>query len=85
MHVRREEALHVARAAAPIAGVTTVTIVGSQAILGTDHEDELPSPALASADADGVERGEAADRLPAQPLGIRDRADEARRCTPSRD
>jgi hypothetical protein len=50
--VRREEVLHVARAAARIAGVTNVVIVGSQAILGTYREDELPSAALASVEAD---------------------------------
>lgn len=52
MRVRREEVLHIARAAARIAGATNVIIVGSQAILGTYHEDELPSPALASTEAD---------------------------------
>jgi hypothetical protein len=50
--VRREEVLHVARAAARIAGVTNVVIVGSQAILGTYGEDELPAAALASVEAD---------------------------------
>ncbi len=50
--MRREEVLHIARAAARIAGSTNVIIVGSQAILGTYHEHELPSPALASTEAD---------------------------------
>jgi len=50
--VRRDEVLHVARAAARIAGVTNVVIVGSQAVLGTYREEELPSEALASVEAD---------------------------------
>jgi hypothetical protein len=50
--MRREEVLHVARAAARIAGVTNVVIVGSQAVLGVYHEDDLPSAALASVEAD---------------------------------
>ena len=52
MRVRRDEVLHVARAAARIAGVTNVVIVGSQAVLGAYSEDELPSTALASIEAD---------------------------------
>jgi hypothetical protein len=50
--MRREEVLHVARAAACVAGVTNVVIVGSQAVLGVYHEDDLPSAALASMEAD---------------------------------
>ena len=50
--VRRDEVLHVARAAARIAGVTNVVIVGSRTILGAYHEEELPSPVLASIEAD---------------------------------
>lgn len=50
--MRREEVLHVARAAARIVGVTNVVIVGSQAVLGTYPEDDLPSTALASIEAD---------------------------------
>ena len=50
--MRREEVLHVARAAARAAGVTNVVIVGSQAILGPYHDSELPDGALASMEAD---------------------------------
>jgi hypothetical protein len=41
--VRRDQLEHAIRAACQIAGLTEVIIVGSQAILGTFTEDELPS------------------------------------------
>lgn len=52
--MRREEMLHVARAAAAVAGVRRVLVVGSQAILGAYDESQLPSQALASIEADIV-------------------------------
>jgi nucleoside-diphosphate-sugar epimerase len=45
--MRREEVLHVARAAAQVAGVRRVLVIGSQAVVGMHHEDELPDhPAI---------------------------------------
>jgi hypothetical protein len=41
--MRRDQLEHAIRAACQIAGLTEVIIVGSQAILGTYSEDELPS------------------------------------------
>lgn len=52
--MRREEVFHVARAAARAAGVRRVLVVGSQAVLGSHHEDELPDAVLASVEADIV-------------------------------
>lgn len=52
--MRRDEMLHVARAAASVAGVRRVLVVGSQAILGAFDESQLPSQALASIEADVV-------------------------------
>jgi hypothetical protein len=50
--MRRDELEHAIRAACQIAGLTEVIIVGSQAILGTYSEDELPSYATRSAEVD---------------------------------
>jgi hypothetical protein len=50
--MRRDELEHAIRAACQIAGLTEVIIVGSQAILGTYTEDELPSYATRSAEVD---------------------------------
>jgi hypothetical protein len=44
--VRRDQLEHAIRTACQIAGITEVIIVGSQAILGTFTEDELPFYAL---------------------------------------
>lgn len=52
--MRREEVLHVARAAARVAGVGRVLVVGSQAVLGSHHQDELPDDVLVSIEADIV-------------------------------
>jgi hypothetical protein len=52
--MRREEVLHVARAAARVASVRRVLIVGSQAVLGSHAEDELPAAVLSSIEADVV-------------------------------
>ena len=62
--MRREELEHAIRTACQITGLTEVIIVGSQAILGTYHEDELPSYATRSAEIDVLpltdDRGEIA-------------------------
>jgi hypothetical protein len=52
--MRREEVLDVARAAARVVGVRRVLIVGSQAVLGSHAEDELPATVLSSIEADVV-------------------------------
>jgi hypothetical protein len=50
--MRREQLEHAIRAACQIAGLTEVIIVGSQAILGTYTEDELPFYATRSVEVD---------------------------------
>lgn len=50
--MNREQLAHILRAAARIAGDDEVIVIGSQAILGSFDEDELPSPAHASIEAD---------------------------------
>jgi hypothetical protein len=50
--MRRDQLEHAIRAACQIAGLTEVIIVGSQAILGTYTEDELPFYATRSAEID---------------------------------
>ncbi|KEF94943.1 hypothetical protein K883_05367 [Mycobacterium sp. TKK-01-0059] len=50
--MRRDQLEHAIRAACQIAGITEVIIVGSQAILGTFTEDELPFYATRSAEID---------------------------------
>ena len=52
--MRRDQVQHVARAAAEVAGVRRVLIVGSQAVLGTYSESELPPRATRSLEADIV-------------------------------
>ena len=52
--MKRDEVLHVARAAADVAGVRRVLVVGSQAILGAYDEAQLPARAIASMEADIV-------------------------------
>lgn len=52
--MRRDQVLHVARAAARIAGVRRVLVVGGQAVLGTHTHDRLPAAAIASLEADVV-------------------------------
>jgi hypothetical protein len=52
--VKRDEMLHVARAAAAVAGVRRVLVVGSQAILGAYDETQLPARAIASTEVDIV-------------------------------
>jgi hypothetical protein len=48
----REQLAHVLRAAARIAGDPNILVVGSQAILGSYSEDELPEVAWMSIEAD---------------------------------
>ncbi len=50
--MRRDQLEHAIRTSCQIAGLTEVIIVGSQAILGTYTEDELPSYATRSAEID---------------------------------
>lgn len=50
--MKREQLEHILRAASQIAGDTNVLILGSQSILGTFTEDELPEKAHASVEAD---------------------------------
>ena len=52
--MRREEVRHIARAAAQVAGVTRILVVGSQAVLGTYPEGLLPERATRSMEADIV-------------------------------
>jgi hypothetical protein len=50
--VRRSELAHVLRAAARIVDDPNILVIGSQAILGTYSEDELPEDAWMSVEAD---------------------------------
>lgn len=50
--MKREHLAHILRAAASVAHDDQIIVVGSQAILGTYDEDELPEPAHASIEAD---------------------------------
>ncbi|WP_232425879.1 DUF6036 family nucleotidyltransferase [Mycobacterium sp. JS623] len=52
--MRRDQLEHAIRAACQIAGINEVIIVGSQAILGTYTEDELPFYATRSAEVDVI-------------------------------
>ena len=52
--MRRDELAHVLRAAATIAGDGRILVVGSQAILGSYSEEELPEVAWISIEADLV-------------------------------
>lgn len=73
--MRREQLEHLLRAASTIAGVTDLVVIGSQAILGTYPEWELPSAATMSVEADlavdadlarldlGVDESELADLI----------------------
>lgn len=50
--MRREELAHVLRAAARVVDDPDILVIGSQAILGTFSEDELPEIAWLSVEAD---------------------------------
>lgn len=50
--MNREQLAHVLRASTQIAGDPDILVIGSQAILGSFDEDDLPAPATASGEAD---------------------------------
>ena len=50
--MKREDLAHILRAASHIADEHDVLVVGSQSILGTYSEDQLPDAAVASVEAD---------------------------------
>lgn len=50
--MKRQELAHILRAACDITGDRDVLVIGSQSILGTFDEDDLPSEATASIEAD---------------------------------
>jgi hypothetical protein len=50
--VRRSELAHILRAASRIAGDNEILLVGSQSILGSFDEDDLPDEAVGSIEAD---------------------------------
>lgn len=50
--MKRQELAHILRAACDITGDKDVLVIGSQSILGTFDEDELPAAATASIEAD---------------------------------
>ena len=50
--VKRSDLVHILRAAATIADERDVLVIGSQAILGTLAEDDLPTAATRSMEAD---------------------------------
>ena len=50
----RDELAHILRSAARIAGDPDILVIGSQSILGSFDEDELPDAAVASIEADIV-------------------------------
>lgn len=50
--MRRTDLAHLLRAACDVAGDRDVLVIGSQSILGTYDEDELPAAATASIEAD---------------------------------
>jgi hypothetical protein len=50
--MNQEELAHILRSAAQIAGDNDILIIGSQAILGSFSEDELPDEACVSIEAD---------------------------------
>lgn len=61
--MRRDQLEHAIRAACQIAGLTEVIIVGSQAILGTYTEDELPFYATRSAEVDVLPIADGSDEI----------------------
>lgn len=50
--MKRSDLAHILRAACDVAGDQEVLVIGSQAILGAFDEDDLPSAATASIEAD---------------------------------
>jgi len=84
--MRRDELAHLLRAAATIAGDGDILVVGSQAILGSHSEEELPEEAWISIEADLVflDRWPPVSRPPVAEAdrparGYRERTQNARR------
>lgn len=50
--MNRQQLAHLLRAASTVAGDADVLVLGSQSILGSYEEDQLPPPATASIEAD---------------------------------
>ena len=50
--MKRSELAHILRAASRIAGETDIVVFGSQSILGSFDEDDLPDAAVGSVEAD---------------------------------
>lgn len=50
--MRRQDLAHILRAACDVTGDARVLVIGSQSILGTHDEDDLPALATASIEAD---------------------------------
>ena len=50
--MNRQQLAHLLRASAQIAGDKDILVIGSQAILGSFDEDDLPAPATASREVD---------------------------------
>jgi hypothetical protein len=76
--MRRDQLEHVVRAAASIAGVSDVVVIGSQAILASFPDWELPDEATRSVEADiGVDASLARVDLAAGESELADRIDGA--------
>ena len=58
--MKRSELAHILRAASAITSTTDILIVGSQSILGSFDEDDLPDEAVGSIEADVAFLGEGA-------------------------
>lgn len=54
--MNRQQLAHLLRSACTISDDEDVLVLGSQSILGSYDEDDLPSEATASLEADGVSR-----------------------------
>jgi hypothetical protein len=50
--MKRDELAHILRAASRIVGEQDIVVIGSQSILGSFTEDQLPEAAVASIEAD---------------------------------
>jgi hypothetical protein len=50
--MNHDQLAHLLRAACEVTGDPDILVVGSQSILASHHEDELPAPATASIEAD---------------------------------
>jgi hypothetical protein len=61
--VKRSELAHLLRAASTISGRDEILVIGSQSILGSFDEDELPDPATLSREADFAFWDDADERI----------------------